>query len=25
MNGWDVFRGDDFTEAQVRREMDRLA
>jgi len=25
MNGWEAFRGEDFTEAQVRREMDRLA
>jgi hypothetical protein len=24
MNGWDVFRGEDFTEAAVRREMQRL-
>jgi len=24
MNGWDVYRGEDFTEAQIRREMHRL-
>ena len=24
MNAWDVYRGDEFDEAQIRREMDRL-
>jgi hypothetical protein len=24
MNAWDVYRGDEFTEAQIRREMERF-
>jgi hypothetical protein len=24
MNAWDVYRGDEFGESQIRREMDRL-
>jgi len=24
MNAWDVWRGDDFSDEQIRREMDRL-
>jgi hypothetical protein len=23
MNAWDVYRGDEFSEAQIRREMER--
>ena len=25
MNAWDVYRGEDFSEDQIRREMDKLA